>query len=190
MATINLSNVAKLFLSYFVEYQQEQYGHDYDIKSPFAAQNTCDVANHEFKICKAETDLGDSGLYANFYDALFNAIATDGWVENDQIDNSEYMQEMMKNGKAFITSLGEDGYFAQAAYSSEKYIREVADTEAISKAESKYNAMKAKIQSKEDTIDLKMRNLDTEMSALSTEYETIKNLVNKNVQSSLKRYDA
>ena len=44
--------------------------------------------------------------------------------------------------------------------------------------------------SKEETLDMKMKNLDTEISALSTEYDTIKSVISKNIEKAFKRYNA
>jgi alpha-galactosidase/6-phospho-beta-glucosidase family protein len=133
---------------------------------------------------------GDSQLYANFYDALFNQICINGWTENAQIDDQDYMAEMLKSGMVFISSISDDGYYYQGKYSTDKNILEVADEEAIAKAEAKYNTEKTKIENKEQTIDLKMKNLDTEISSLTTEYDTTKSLISKSIEKSIKRYEA
>ena len=97
---------------------------------------------------------------------------------------------MMKSGLIYISSIGDDGYYYQGNYSTDKYISEVKDDEAIAKAEAKYNTEKTKIENKEDTIDMKMKNLDTEISSLTTEYDTTKSVISKSIEKSFKRYDA
>lgn len=125
----------------------------------------------------------DKQVEANFYDTLFNRICLDGWTQNDQIDDKDYMQEMMKSGLIYISSIGDDGYYYQGNYSTDKYISEVKDDEAIAKAEAKYNTEKTKIENKEDTIDMKMKNLDTEISSLTTEYDTTKSVISKSIEN-------
>ena len=49
---------------------------------------------------------------------------------------------------------------------------------------------KQKINAKENIIDMKMKNLDTEISALTTEYDTVKSVIDKNIEKTFKRYDA
>ena len=138
----------------------------------------------------AEIEDGDSKLYANFYDTLFNRICMNGWVENDNIDDKEYMQELLKNGMAFISSMSDDGFYYQGNYATDRTILEVTDDEAVARAQAKYNREKASIEYKEDKIDMKMKNLDTEISSLSTEYDTTKQLITKTVEKSFKRYEA
>ena len=45
-----------------------------------------------------------------------------------------------------------------------------------------YELTKTKLNYKEETLDVKMKNIDTELSALTTEYDTVKNLISKNVE--------
>ena len=117
---------------------------------------------HSLIPADSSVDTGDECLEASFYDTLFNRICLDGWVENPQIEDQNYMQEMLKSGKVYMSSISDDGYYYQGNYSTDKYISEVTDDEAVARAEAKYNTEKTKIQNKEDTIDLKMKNLDTE----------------------------
>ena len=42
--------------------------------------------------------------------------------------------------------------------------------------------LKSKLNYKEETLELDMKNLDTEISALTTEYDTVKNLISKGVE--------
>ncbi len=191
---INLNNIADIFLTAYVDYMTGfEEGYSYE-KGSISDSNLYDGNNNKnftFTIAtEVEVDDGDSQLYANFYDSMFNNICLNGWVENDQIDDDDYLSEMFKNGMAYISSIGDDGYYTQSTYSTDRAILEVTDDEAIAKAEAKYNTEKAKIENKEDTIDLKMKNLDTEISSLTTEYDTTKSVITKSIEKSFKRYEA
>lgn len=193
-AAVNLNTLAQTFLTAFVEYQQgiEQSGYEYN-RGSRGESILYDPERSDFKFTIAtqtEVDSDEDNLYANFYDALFNQICMNGWTENDQIENVEYMTDLFKNGLAFISSIAEDGYYYQGSYSTDRAILEVTDDNAIAVAEAKYNTEKAKIENKEDTIDMKMKNLDTEISSLTTEYETVKQVISKSVEKSFKRYEA
>lgn len=131
-------------------------------------------------------DLGQ----ATFYDALFNQICSNGWTENNNIDDNEYLKEMLQSGMLYISKMKDDGYYYQANYATDSYIKEISDDTAIAQAEAKYTTEKAKLNAKEETLDLKMKNLDTEISSLSTEYDTVKNTISKNIEKSFKRYNA
>ncbi len=191
---INLSNVAQAFLTSYVQYM-EGLG---ESKLSWQKGNINDSTLYDPKhsdfmftiVTDTEVNMGDSDLYANFYDTLFNQICVNGWTENAQIDDQEYMSEMLKSGMVFISSMSDDGYYYQGNYTTDRNIIEVADEEAIAKAEAKYNTEKAKIENKEQTIDLKMKNLDTEISSLTTEYDTTKSIISKAIEKGFKRYEA
>lgn len=190
---VNLSNLANAFLTSYIQFLQgesSKYGWDKGEKK-YCTMFNPDKDNYIFSVVgETVVNDGDSELYASFYDTLFNRICINGWTQNEQIDDKDYMAEMMKNGQAFISSLSDDGFYYQNQYSQDTYVREVSDTDAIAQAQAKYNTEKAKIENKEDTIDIKMKNLETEISALTTEYDTAKSIITKSIEKSFKRYEA
>lgn len=192
--SINLNNIAQAFLTAYVQYMQGVGDSQYSFQKGDKSQcNLYDGTDKNFKFtvyAGSETEDDSTQLISNFYDSMFNMICMNGWTENDKIDDADYMSEMMKNGMAFISSISDDGYYYQGNYSTDKCILEVTDTEAIARAEAKYNTEKTKIENKEDTIDLKMKNLDTEISSLTTEYDTTKQVISKAIEKSFKRYEA
>lgn len=193
--SINLNNIAEVFLTSFVQYQKGVDNADYIISKGNKGNSTLYDPNDDDFVFKIPVDSssseeGNQCVEAFFYDTLFNRICMDGWVQNDQIEDKEYMQEMMKSGMLYISSISDDGYYYQGNYSTDKYITEVTDDVEVAKAEAKYNTEKTRIQNKEENIDMKMKNLDTEISSLTTEYDTTKSVITKNIEKSFKRYDA
>ena len=195
---VDLNNVVSVFLTAYHEYMEGIKNSDYSYEMGQTISATSNQASlwepkmDDIFTIKAPTTLNDGteDLVASFYDAMFNLICTNGWTENENIANAEYMQELLKNGSVYISSIDNDANYYQTSYSTDTYISEVADTDAIAQAEAKYNAQKARIESKENTIDMKMKNLDTEISSLTTEYDTMKNVISKSIEKSFKRYDA
>lgn len=191
---LNLNNIAQVFLTAYVQYMEGIDVSEYSWQKGLVSESTLykpENSDFEFTIVtETTTDEEDTSLYANFYDTLFNMICINGWTENAQIDDADYLSEMLKNGMAYISSISDDGYYYQGNYSTDRYILEVTDNEAIARAEAKYNTEKSKIENKEDTIDLKMKNLDTEVSSLTTEYDTTKSVISKSIEKSFKRYEA
>lgn len=208
-AGINLNNLAKAFLTYFVDYMEGVSKTDSNGKDKYCVEKgafkkvrgtnyqennnislvTDDIAyQYTWKI--GSTVSSDDLAQSTFYDALFNQLCQNGWTENAQIDDNEYLQAMLQNGMMYISRVSDDGYYYQGNYATDTYIKEVADNTKIAQAEAKYNTEKAKLNSKEETLDLKLKNLDTEISSLTTEYDTVKNTISKNIEKSFKRYNA
>ena len=213
-ASINVSNVARAFLTYFAQAMTGFEDYNYKIDD-----TGCDVIDYttlshtrpntngasrtvaDSKFINSSSQFGfdivtdtsvntGEALLSSFYDAMFNQICQRGWVENDKVRDNDYLQEMYKNGMMFLTTCTDDGFYWQGNYAANSMIKEVTDEDAIARAEAKYNTEKQKINHKEEIIDLKMKNLDTEISSLSTEYDTIKSLISKNIERGFKRYDA
>ncbi len=193
---VNLNNLAQVFMTAFIEYSQGlenssyEYGVDIEKKNAKLFDPTLDSNVRFERTIGASYDDGGDVTISTFYDALFNLICTQGWVENDNINDAEYLQEMLRTGLVYISNLNmDDGLYHQENYNVDKFISEVADEDAIAKAEALYHTEKARIESKENTLDLKMKNLDTEITALNEEYQSTKQIISKSIDKSFKRYD-
>lgn len=188
---INISLIAEAFLTYFAMEMQGKYT---DFKVNTGAVNYSKLiksdAGYKFDVLVETGVNADQSLNSGHYDAMFNQLCLNGWVENDQVNDNEYLHHMYQSGKLFISTCNDDGFYYQGNYNTNKFIKEVADDEAIARAEAKYNSEKQRINSKEEVIDMKMKNLDTEISSLTTEYDTIKSLISNNIKKSFTRYDA
>ena len=191
---LDLSSMTKAFFTYFAQYMDGLATTEYKVtnekdSSNFVTDNG-NAAEFSFEVVDEVDTTGDNLMVANFYDTLFNQIATNGWVKNDKVDDNDYLQTMLKSGAMYISTIDEDDYYYQNNYATNTYIKEVTDEEGIAIAEAKYNREKSKITYKENILDMKMKNLDTEISSLNTEYETVKSVISKNVSKSFKRYSA
>ena len=197
VVSVNLNNIVKAYLTYFVDKMngESKEGPDgnqmYEVKTGHISNSRLVDDQYQFTIYTGAEIVGDDNLkYAQFYDTIFNQICASGWTENNNIEDNEYLQNMLQSGMLFISKVKDDGYYYQGNYATDSYIKEITDDSAIAEAEAKYNTEKAKLNSKEETLDLKMKNLDTEISSLTTEYDTVKNTISKNIEKSFKRYNA
>ena len=98
------------------------------------------------------------------------------------VTDNEWLQQQLKRGSLFISSLNNDGYYYQGAYTLNGHVNEVKDEEAIARAELEYTVQKSKLNTKEESLELQMKNLDMEISSLTTEYDTVKNLISKGIE--------
>ena len=180
---ISLSNMLSAFLTYYDNCLS-------GVNSPYVVGKTTDtsiyVTDDYAYYYIAESDEGNElGIVtksADFYDQLYNNIIEHGWREDSAIDDAEYLEAALKDGRYSMSSLNQDGYFYQTRYNETGYMIEVSDTDAIERAEAEFTSMKAQLTYKEDSIDLKTKKLDAEISALSTEYDTVKNLISKSIE--------
>ncbi len=192
-AGLNMNNLAKVFLTEFANCMKGlQNGKTYEVnKGPVeGSQLVTDDENFSFDVTTLVEMDGSNSRVVAFYDTLLNQIANDGWAENNEVQDPEYLQEMIQNGMMFITNMSDDGFYYQRNYETFSYVKEVSDESEIAKAEADYRANKEKLNMKEQKLDLKMKNLDTEISSLTTEYDTVKNVISKNIEKGFKRYSA
>ena len=189
IASINISNMFNAYLTYFAQYMEGIDTSTYEVTNKASTSNFVDNM-FQFTIVTNVDVSGDNLLVAAFWDTLFNQICTNGWVENDNVNDQDYLQESLKNGNMYISTLSDDGYYYQGNYATNSLIKEITDEEGIAQAEARYNREKQKINYKENILDMKMKNLDTEISSLTTEYDTVKSVISKNIEKVFKRYNA
>ena len=191
---MNLTNMAQAFYTYFAMYMEGLASTNYKVTREKATSefvtDTFNASDFSFDIVSEADTSGDNLLISTFYDMLFNQIAVKGWVENDKVHENEYLATMLRNGSMYLSAIAEDDYYYQKNYSTMQYIKEITDEEYTAVAEAKYMREKEKINAKENILDMKMKNLDTEITALTTEYDTVKSVINNNIKTGFSRYKA
>lgn len=135
-----------------------------------------------------------------FYDAIFTAIADKGWTYNDKVTDTTYLNEMLQNGAYSITtmtrSLYTDGKNTDGSarfsyeYSTDiavnnKNVYTVNDSDVQNEALVEYEHQKSIINAKETRIDTRMKDLETEQSAIQQMLEGLKQVKNDNIERHL-----
>ena len=187
ISSISLTNMLKSFLTNFaVAIEGIDAGYSVDKTSTKKSSYVTDDYSYYFVLKNENAITEQSSLNADFYNMLYNQLCMNGACTDknimQKINDQEYLTHALKNGQLFVSSLNTDGYFYQGHYTQSAHIAEVTDDDAIAQAEAEYNVKKTKLSYKEETLELKMKNIDTELSALTTEYDTVKNLISKNVE--------
>lgn len=188
VSSVSLTNMLKSFLTNFAV-AIEGFGCGYYVTENDKKKSTyvTDDIGYQFLIKNDNTSIDEKDvLMADFYNQLYNNLCVNGAStdtnKQQQVTDKSYLSNALKNGQLFISSLNNDGYFYQGAYTLNGHVAEVADDDAIAQAEAEYNVTKNKLNYKEQTLELDMKNIDTELSSLTTEYDTVKNLISKNVE--------
>ncbi len=186
--SLSITNMLKSFLTYFaLSLDGFDCGFVVEKTSSKQSDYVTDDGDYYFLLKNDAAKDDQNMLNADFYNMLYNQIAMHGACtdesKRDMVTDKDYLQQAIKNGQLFISALSSDGYFYQRPYALlSDYIAEVPDEDAIQRAEVEYNITKSKLNAKEETLELKMKNLDMEISSLTTEFDTVKNLISKNVE--------
>ncbi len=185
--SLSLTNILKSFLTNFAV-ALEGFDCGYVVNNTSAKESDYVTSDLDYYfILKNDGAMTDrTMLNADFYNMIYNQISTTGAcsdsTKRELVMDNGYLQQALKNGQLFISSLNTDGYFYQGPYTQNGHVAEVQDEDAIARAEVEYNVKKSKLNYKEETLELQLKNLDMEISSLTTEFDTVKNLISKNVE--------
>lgn len=108
----------------------------------------------------------------------------------------EWLQAQIEAGNIALyeySSEGNDGSggYEQVSWSSgDSSLVEKTDNSETAKAEAEYETATAKIKSKEQRLDLELKQIDTEHTAVQTEMESVKKVMDKNIERTFKIFDA
>ena len=117
-------------------------------------------------------------------------------LDENLMNNSEWLQFALEHGVLTLEQVtfsenGSNTYpnigyydWKSIAYTSASDISSQEDEVAIARAEVKYQNAMREIQNEDKKFDQDLKKLDTEHSALQTEYESVKSVIDKNVERS------
>ena len=186
---VSLSNIAKGIMTYF-EVAVEGFDSGYNVNSTgkqliddsYYVTKDPDYIYFINNPAAAGNGDGDALLQLNFYSQLYNQICANGWTENNLVEDPENLKNMLRNGTLFTSTLSDDGMFYQGPYTSNNFIAEVADEDAIARAEAKFKTEQLKLNALEERLNVDMQLVDAELSALTIEYDTVKQMISKGVE--------
>ena len=121
-------------------------------------------------------------------------------LDSTLLNSSEWLQFALENGiitleQATFSTNGSATYpnmgtydWNSIIYTNSVDIVSQEDSAAIAKAEVKYENALREIQNEDNKLDQDLKKLDTEHTALETEYESVKSVIEKNVERSFKAF--
>lgn len=167
---------------------------DWEANDLKPAQEAYDNAVKEFN----ELFAGEDETLIDFYDAIFSSIAEKGWTYNPSVQDGDYVEQMLLNNVYTITTVDRKAEHNDEERTCEyknKYDTSFAgnfgklflvnDSEATQEALAEYEYKKSIISRKESEIDTRMNTLNTELSAVKTMLEQMKEVANKNIERTM-----
>lgn len=130
-----------------------------------------------------------------FYDAIFSSIAEKGWTYNNQVNDTEYLNQMLQNNLYTLTTVERtseydckkdkfnwfNDYKTDIA-SNFTNVFQVSDSDLRNQALAEYEHKKAIISEKETRIDTRMQDLQTEQAAIKQMIQGIESVRNDNIE--------
>ena len=129
---------------------------------------------------------GKNGTYYKQLDD--NLLNSDTWLQF-ALEHGVVMLEQVRFVEEAEDDTGlEYSKWTATTYGSCSDIAEVEDEVAIARAEAEYTKKLNEIEAKDKKYDNDIKKLDTEHNALQTEYDSVKSVIEKNVERSFKAF--
>lgn len=114
-----------------------------------------------------------------------------GNIENTVLHDNALFSGALKKGDLYLEYYSStNGCFVDTSLAEDQTISEVKDETKISQAETKYEQDLTALEHKDKKFDLELKKLDTEHNTLQTEYDAVKQVIQKNVETSFKTFNA
>ena len=140
----------------------------------------------------------DQERLIDFYDAIFSTIAEKGWTHNVEVNDENYLNQMLQNNIYTITTVERDAKYNgtnnELTWDNE-YETDIAsnfnnlfmvnDNEAREEAQIEYENKKRVIEAKETRIDTRMRTLETEQSSINQMLEGLNKVKDENIDRTM-----
>ena len=132
---------------------------------------------------------GTNDGYLLYLRNIFEEMASQGYFTQDDesktIKDNTWFEEQLRQGELQLKYYSAvDKGFVSTSIDSDSNIQEVSDERAIALAEQDYEQKVAQIEALDNKYDLELKKIDTEHNALQTEYEVMKNIIDKNIEKS------
>lgn len=134
-------------------------------------------------------------LYKKIQAAGGNCISIEDYNEgnanSDAANDSDWLQNMIQCGKITIDIVNKDNKTGEITYSgtspsSDTYLEYTTtttiDKSALAKAEAEYEHATKEIDQKDKKYDMDLSKLETERTALTTEYDSVKKVIQDNIE--------
>lgn len=135
------------------------------------------------------TGSGDASAKVQWYTNLFNRMKDGYAVLLDGLASSrQWIEYALESGLCTMTQVNSENSWKSIGYANCADITEETDETAVTIAEAEYKLATQKIQAKDQRFDMELKNIDTEHTALQTEYDSIKNAMNENIKRTFKYF--
>lgn len=154
----------------------------------------------EYKSAKSDYDsyvpkidrVPNDSVKAKYYEQIFNAIVAAGGcigVSDTRAQSNSWVGNMIKSAQVILTAWDvENDILSKTAPSLNTHIQEVSDNDEIEKAGQIYEAELDAINVKDTRFDRRLSVLESERTAITTEMESLKQVMKNNVEVTFKLF--
>lgn len=184
LTDLNTGNKETKALNYEGTTQDQRELYDYAVALTEAYYGTSNSSENLKTAAKAENT-----TYISYLKNIFNKMQSSGYyVEKDEsvtIKDNKWFEEQLRSGDLQLEYYSStEKKFVSTSIDSDSSIQEVEDERQIAIAEREYQMKLDDLSQKDTKYDMELKKLDTEHSALQTEYDSVKAVIDKNVEKS------
>lgn len=177
-------------------------GESADVQMQYAMKIMERLARTEEGGLEAYTDENGSIDYNALYNKYANRMYFDGYstksgeVESPAFTNADLFQEAIRNGSLYLykadvpsgqtTDSALRVEFKNTAWSSISSIQDKYYTEDDPAAKADYEAKTLTLSNQDKMLDLELNKIQTQHKAIETEYDSVKKVIEKNIEVSYK----
>ncbi len=175
-------------LNYSGTTQEQREKYDYAMALTEAYYGDSDSANTLKTAANPENT-----EYIQYLKNIFQRIQQTGYyTETDEaktLKDNAWFEEQLRKGELLLEYYSAtDKKFISTSIDEDANIQEVDDDREIALVEQQYKIDMAEAERKDNIFDMQLRQLDTEHNALQTEYDTVKSVIDKNVEKTFNAF--
>lgn len=129
----------------------------------------------------------DAGYYTNIYNKMADGFVT---IDSANASSEEWMESQITSCNLLLQKYTNGDWEGASWYANSDIMQTSVGSTDISEAESEYKAAMAEVKTKDSKYDLELKKIDTEHTAIQTEIDSVKKVVDKNIERTFKSFDA
>lgn len=111
---------------------------------------------------------------------------------DEKCNDADYLEEKLRNGEWLLQKVSiedqNNGQWVDTMWQAHSSIIDAYDTADDAAAQAEYEVALSRVQKEDKQLELELKQLDTEHNALQTEIDSVKKVIEKNVEGSFKTF--
>ena len=122
-----------------------------------------------------------------------STLKTGSFIEGEGASGPNYLQDCLRNGKYAIQKYNnnaeeENRKWTNISWDSAANIGDEYYTDDDEKAKTRYDRLQNQIQNQDKKLELELDNIETQRSAVTTEEESVKKVIDENIEGSFNAF--
>ena len=121
-------------------------------------------------------------------DPMPEGQTVEDYVVEPYATQADYFEDNLKTGNWFIQKMSKEGEWQDQSLEGSSFIYRGVDQSDFNAANAEYERKMESLESIDKKFDLQIQQLATEQSALETEMDSVKKVIDKNIEETFKTF--